>query len=163
VKVKPAAICHDDEKWFRRARNSSSESILCRSSIDTERNGYIRRERVGRVDETSHVTNWNGWDILSRSYFSTHSSLIQGDAVANEGNQVKDDAVWWAMVDGERQAIRVDNGSTGGAYAVIESVAEPDTATPTHLHTIPRNTPHTAGEMSPTEKVGWSPRLRRGG
>lgn len=41
---------------------------------------------------------------------------------------------WLAAAPGERQAIRVDSRTTGGAYAVIESVAEPGCAVPTHLH-----------------------------
>jgi mannose-6-phosphate isomerase-like protein (cupin superfamily) len=41
---------------------------------------------------------------------------------------------WLAAAEGERQAIRVDSRATGGAYAVIESVAEPGCAVPTHLH-----------------------------
>lgn len=34
---------------------------------------------------------------------------------------------------GEQQAVRVDSRYAGAAYAVIESVAEPGTAVPTHL------------------------------
>jgi mannose-6-phosphate isomerase-like protein (cupin superfamily) len=45
-----------------------------------------------------------------------------------------DRTVWWSAADGERQAIRVDCGLTGGAYAVIESRAEPGCAVPTHRH-----------------------------
>ncbi|WP_077088827.1 cupin domain-containing protein [Mycobacterium rhizamassiliense] len=41
---------------------------------------------------------------------------------------------WLAAAPGERQAIRVDSHCTGGAYAVIESVAQPGCAVPTHLH-----------------------------
>jgi quercetin dioxygenase-like cupin family protein len=41
---------------------------------------------------------------------------------------------WLAAAPGERQAIRVDSRTTGGAYAIIESVAEPGCAVPTHLH-----------------------------
>jgi mannose-6-phosphate isomerase-like protein (cupin superfamily) len=36
--------------------------------------------------------------------------------------------------EGERQTIRVDSRTTGGAYAIIESVAAPGCAVPTHLH-----------------------------
>jgi len=54
--------------------------------------------------------------------------------MARKGDDVKDDVTWWPAVDGERQAIRVDSQSTGGAYSVIESVAQPGTAVPTHLH-----------------------------
>lgn len=43
-------------------------------------------------------------------------------------------AIWLDAAEGERQAIRVDSRSTGGAYAIIESVASPGCAVPTHLH-----------------------------
>jgi len=49
-------------------------------------------------------------------------------------NSVGGDNVWFKGADGERQAIRVDSRDTHGAYAVIESVAEPDCAVPTHRH-----------------------------
>jgi len=42
--------------------------------------------------------------------------------------------VWFEGADGEHQAIRVDSRDTGGAYSVIESVAEPGCAVPTHRH-----------------------------
>ena len=42
--------------------------------------------------------------------------------------------IWLDGAEGERQAIRVDSRTTGGAYAVIESAAEPGCAVPTHLH-----------------------------
>jgi mannose-6-phosphate isomerase-like protein (cupin superfamily) len=42
--------------------------------------------------------------------------------------------VWFNGADGERQAIRVDSRDTHGAYSVIESVAEPGCAVPTHRH-----------------------------
>jgi len=42
--------------------------------------------------------------------------------------------VWFKAADGERQAIRVDSRDTHAAYAVIESVAEPGCAVPTHRH-----------------------------
>ncbi|GBG37408.1 cupin domain-containing protein [Mycobacterium montefiorense] len=41
---------------------------------------------------------------------------------------------WLAAAQGERQAIRVDSRTTGGAYAIIESAAQPGCAVPTHLH-----------------------------
>jgi mannose-6-phosphate isomerase-like protein (cupin superfamily) len=44
------------------------------------------------------------------------------------------DDIWLDAAEGERQAIRVDSRTTGGAYAVIESVSEPGCAVPTHLH-----------------------------
>jgi mannose-6-phosphate isomerase-like protein (cupin superfamily) len=44
------------------------------------------------------------------------------------------DVAWMPAADGERQAIRVDSRATDGAYAVIESVAQPGVAVPTHLH-----------------------------
>ena len=41
---------------------------------------------------------------------------------------------WLAAAPGERQAIRVDSRVTRGAFAVVESVAEPGCAVPMHLH-----------------------------
>ncbi|OBG19283.1 cupin domain-containing protein [Mycobacterium sp. 852002-51057_SCH5723018] len=41
---------------------------------------------------------------------------------------------WFAAAPGERQAVRVDSRVTDGAYAIIESAAEPGCAVPTHLH-----------------------------
>jgi mannose-6-phosphate isomerase-like protein (cupin superfamily) len=49
-------------------------------------------------------------------------------------NSVGGDNVWFKGADGEAQAIRVDNRDTHGAYAVIESVAKPGCAVPTHRH-----------------------------
>jgi len=40
--------------------------------------------------------------------------------------------VWFRGADGERQAVRVDSRDTHGAYSVIESVAGPGCAVPTH-------------------------------
>jgi mannose-6-phosphate isomerase-like protein (cupin superfamily) len=45
-----------------------------------------------------------------------------------------DEPTWLDAAEGERQAIRVDSRTTGGAYAIIESVAAPGCAVPTHLH-----------------------------
>ena len=42
--------------------------------------------------------------------------------------------VWFKAADGERQAIRVDSRDTQGMYSVIESVASPGCAVPTHKH-----------------------------
>jgi hypothetical protein len=42
--------------------------------------------------------------------------------------------IWLDGAEGERQAIRVDSRTTGGAYAIVESVAAPGCAVPTHLH-----------------------------
>jgi mannose-6-phosphate isomerase-like protein (cupin superfamily) len=42
--------------------------------------------------------------------------------------------VWFNGADGERRAIRVDSRDTHGGYSVIESVAEPGCAVPTHRH-----------------------------
>jgi len=42
--------------------------------------------------------------------------------------------VWFKGADGERQAIRVDSRDTHGMYSVIESVARPGCAVPTHSH-----------------------------
>jgi quercetin dioxygenase-like cupin family protein len=53
--------------------------------------------------------------------------------VPTAGEQGRGD-VWFAGAPGERQAVRVDSRVTDGAYAVIESVAEPGCAVPTHLH-----------------------------
>jgi mannose-6-phosphate isomerase-like protein (cupin superfamily) len=49
-------------------------------------------------------------------------------------NPVGIDSIWLKGADGERQAVRVDSRVTGGAYSVIESLAEPGCAVPTHLH-----------------------------
>jgi quercetin dioxygenase-like cupin family protein len=49
-------------------------------------------------------------------------------------NSVGGDNVWFKGADGEAQAIRVDSRDTHGAYAVIESVAKPGCAVPTHRH-----------------------------
>ena len=49
-------------------------------------------------------------------------------------NPVGIDSIWLKAADGERQAVRVDSRVTGGAYSVIESLAEPGCAVPTHLH-----------------------------
>lgn len=49
-------------------------------------------------------------------------------------SQVGIDSIWLKGADGERQAVRVDSRVTGGAYSVIESLAEPGCAVPTHLH-----------------------------
>jgi len=45
-----------------------------------------------------------------------------------------EDVTWLPAADGERQAIRVDSRTTDGAYAVIESASDADTAVPTHCH-----------------------------
>jgi quercetin dioxygenase-like cupin family protein len=49
-------------------------------------------------------------------------------------NSVGGGLVWLNGADGERQAIRVDSRDTHGAYSVIESIAEPGCAVPTHRH-----------------------------
>jgi quercetin dioxygenase-like cupin family protein len=92
------------------------------------------------------------------------SPSVEGPNSVGGGN------VWFNGADGERQAIRADSRDTHGAYSVIESVAEPGCAVPTHRHreedehflvisgryriaigdqappgtraTVPRNTPH---------------------
>ena len=94
-----------------------------------------------------------------------------------------EDVTWLPAANGERQAIRVDSRTTDGAYAVIESAVDADTAVPTHRHrneeehflvlsghyriaigktvidapagTRPpfRGTPRTAGAMFPTVKA----------
>jgi mannose-6-phosphate isomerase-like protein (cupin superfamily) len=47
---------------------------------------------------------------------------------------VGSETIWLKGADGERQAVRVDSRVAGGAYSVIESLAEPGCAVPTHLH-----------------------------
>ncbi len=54
--------------------------------------------------------------------------------MAHESDRLDQDVTWLSAADGERQAIRVDSRTTGGAYAVVESVAEPNTCVPTHRH-----------------------------
>ena len=49
-------------------------------------------------------------------------------------NPVGIDSIWLKGADGEVQAVRVDSRVTGGAYSVIESLAEPGGAVPAHLH-----------------------------
>ena len=56
------------------------------------------------------------------------SPSVEGPNSVGGGN------VWFKGADGERQAIRVDSRDTHGAYSVIESVAEPGCAVPTHRH-----------------------------
>jgi quercetin dioxygenase-like cupin family protein len=56
------------------------------------------------------------------------SPSVEGPNSVGGGN------VWFNGADGERQAIRVDSRDTHGAYSVIESVAEPGCAVPTHRH-----------------------------
>ena len=44
------------------------------------------------------------------------------------------DLSWLAGVDGERIAIHLDASQTGGAYAMMEAVAQPGAAAPMHYH-----------------------------
>lgn len=46
----------------------------------------------------------------------------------------KEDILWWKGTAGELIAIRVDSGATGGAYAVLEALHQPDCFVPLHLH-----------------------------
>ena len=71
-------------------------------------------------------------------------------------NSVGGGNVWFKGADGERQAIRVDSRDTRGAYSVIESVAEPGCAVPTHrpeLAQLCPETPRTASGISPWRKA----------
>lgn len=45
-----------------------------------------------------------------------------------------DGGVWFEGARGERIAVRISSIQTNGAYAVVESFAKPDCATPMHLH-----------------------------
>ena len=45
-----------------------------------------------------------------------------------------DRGVWFGGAPGERIAVRISSIQTNGAYAVVESFAKPDCATPMHLH-----------------------------
>lgn len=56
------------------------------------------------------------------------SSGVEGPISVGGGN------VWFKGADGERQAVRVDSRDTHGTYSVIESVAGPGCAVPTHCH-----------------------------
>ncbi len=56
------------------------------------------------------------------------SSGVEGPRSVGGGN------VWFKGADSERQAIRVDSRDTHGTYSVIESVARPGCAVPTHSH-----------------------------
>jgi len=61
--------------------------------------------------------------------------MIREEALMSAAEGLPADVTTWlAGAEGERQAIRVDSRSTGGAYAIIESAAEPGCAVPTHLH-----------------------------
>jgi mannose-6-phosphate isomerase-like protein (cupin superfamily) len=54
--------------------------------------------------------------------------------MADEGDKPGNDVTWLSAAAGELQAIRVHSQSTGGTYAVIESVVGPNASAPTHLH-----------------------------
>ena len=56
------------------------------------------------------------------------ASGVEGPRSVGGGN------VWFKGADSERQAIRVDSRDTHGTYSVIESVARPGCAVPTHSH-----------------------------
>jgi mannose-6-phosphate isomerase-like protein (cupin superfamily) len=45
-----------------------------------------------------------------------------------------DSGFWYEGTHGERIAVRLSSLDTNGAYAIVESVAAPGCATPTHLH-----------------------------
>jgi hypothetical protein len=45
-----------------------------------------------------------------------------------------DGGPWYEGTQGERIAVRISSLQTDGAYAVVESLADPGCATPMHLH-----------------------------
>lgn len=64
---------------------------------------------------------------------SYNKVAIERVSVTDEKERVAGNVVWMSAAHGEQQAVRVDSRYAGAAYAVIESVAEPGTAVPTHL------------------------------
>jgi mannose-6-phosphate isomerase-like protein (cupin superfamily) len=62
-------------------------------------------------------------------------TILRGTAMWTADEPISVDGVtWFGAAPGERQAVRVDGRTTGGTYSVIESVAQPGCAAPTHLH-----------------------------
>lgn len=45
-----------------------------------------------------------------------------------------DEQEWFSAVPGERLSIRVHSSDTNGKFAILESIAQPGTATPLHTH-----------------------------
>jgi quercetin dioxygenase-like cupin family protein len=54
--------------------------------------------------------------------------------VSDDKPNSSDGGPWSEGIRGERIAVRVSSLQTNGAYAVVESFAEPGCATPMHLH-----------------------------
>jgi mannose-6-phosphate isomerase-like protein (cupin superfamily) len=46
----------------------------------------------------------------------------------------EDGVTWYDAASGERIAVRVSSHDTNGAYAVVESIADPGCCVPMHLH-----------------------------
>jgi quercetin dioxygenase-like cupin family protein len=56
-------------------------------------------------------------------------AILSGDKPTSS-----DGGPWYEGTRGERIAVRISSLQTNGAYAVVESFAEPGCATPMHLH-----------------------------
>ena len=59
------------------------------------------------------------------------------EIVAESSNKLdnrNDSGPWYEGTHGERIAVRLSSLDTNGAYAIVESIAAPGCATPTHLH-----------------------------
>jgi mannose-6-phosphate isomerase-like protein (cupin superfamily) len=54
--------------------------------------------------------------------------------VSDNKSNSSDVGPWYEGTRGERIAVRISSLETDGAYAVVESLAEPGCATPMHLH-----------------------------
>jgi quercetin dioxygenase-like cupin family protein len=55
-------------------------------------------------------------------------------ATVSDGKNSSDAGQWYEGTRGERIAVRISSLQTNGAYAVVESFAEPGCAAPMHLH-----------------------------
>ena len=59
------------------------------------------------------------------------------DALTQHGGRrahKEDGVTWYDAASGERIAVRVSSHDTNGAYAVVESIADPGSCVPMHLH-----------------------------
>ena len=59
------------------------------------------------------------------------------DTISESGNElqnVNNCGPWYQGTHGEYIAVRLSSRDTNGRYAIVESVADPGSATPMHLH-----------------------------
>jgi quercetin dioxygenase-like cupin family protein len=59
------------------------------------------------------------------------------DTISESGNELQnviDCGPWYQETHGKYIAVRLSSRDTNGRYAIVESVADPGTATPMHLH-----------------------------